>query len=111
MILYGEGYGAKIQKGGGNYIPTGVSFILFDVKIGNYLDRENVEDIAGRLGVDVVPEVGRGTLVDAVRLVRDGFHSLIGSQIAEGLVMRPSAELVSRTDKRIISKVKCRDFR
>ena len=27
--LYGEGYGARIQKGGGKYIPEGVSFILF----------------------------------------------------------------------------------
>ena len=30
VILFGEGYGAKIQKGGGNY-RSDVSFILFDV--------------------------------------------------------------------------------
>ena len=30
VILYGEGYGAKVQKGGGNY-RSDVSFILFDV--------------------------------------------------------------------------------
>ena len=29
VILFGEGYGAKIQKGGGNY-RSDVSFILFD---------------------------------------------------------------------------------
>ena len=33
IILYGEGYGTKIQKGG-NYIKDGVDFILFDVKVG-----------------------------------------------------------------------------
>mgnify|MGYP007071629025 FL=1 len=29
-MLFGEGYGAKIQKGGGNYLDS-VDFILFDV--------------------------------------------------------------------------------
>jgi len=110
MTLYGEGYGAKIQKGGGNYIVDGVSFILFDVMIERYLERENVEDIAGRLGIDVVPIVGRGTLLDAVDMVGDGFISVIGSQTAEGLVMRPAIELFSRTGRRVISKIKYKDF-
>ena len=111
MTLYGEGYGAKIQKGGGNYIPDGVSFVLFDVMIGgNYLDRENVEDIAQHLSVDVVPVVGRGNLTDAVEMAREGFKSQWGNHIAEGLVMRPAVELVSRTGKRIISKIKYKDF-
>jgi len=110
MTLYGEGYGAKIQKGGGNYIPDGVNFILFDVMIGNYLERENVEDIAKHLDLDIVPIVGRGTLANAVTMACSGFRSTIGSQIAEGLVMRPAIELISRTGKRIISKVKYKDF-
>lgn len=112
MTLYGEGYGARIQKGGGNYIPDGVDFILFDVMIGGYyLERENVEDIAGKLGVGVVPIVGTGTLRDAVRIARDGFKSRIGTQVAEGLVMRPSVELMSRRGHRIITKIKHKDFR
>jgi len=110
MTLYGEGYGARIQKGGGNYISDGVSFILFDIMIGNYLDRENIEDIANHLGLDVVPIIGRGTLADAVAIARTGFQSVIGSQIAEGLVMRPAVDLISRTGKRIISKIKHKDF-
>ena len=32
MSIYGEGYGMKIQKGGGNYIPNDVGFILLDVE-------------------------------------------------------------------------------
>ena len=35
VCLYGEGYGAKIQKAGGNYRPD-QSFVLFDVKIGKW---------------------------------------------------------------------------
>jgi len=110
MLLYGEGYGAKIQKGGGNYIPDGVSFILFDVMIGCFLERQNVEDIAQQLQISIVPIIGMGTLLDAVKMVRDGFHSLIGDCWAEGLVMRPATELMSRRGERIITKVKHKDF-
>jgi hypothetical protein len=102
MTLYGEGYGAKIQKGGGNYIPDGVDFILFDILIDNYwLKRKDVEDIAGKLGINVAPIVGCGTLSDAVEMARVGFKSHIGTQVAEGLVMRPEVELVSRRGKSV----------
>lgn len=38
--LYGEGYGARIQKGGGNYRPD-QDFVLFDVLVGEWwLTRE-----------------------------------------------------------------------
>lgn len=72
VVLFGEGYGAKIQKGG-SYIPNGVDFILFDVYIPNgdlYLSRDNVEDIAKTFGIDVVPIVLEGTLDDAVEFVK-----------------------------------------
>lgn len=111
MTLYGEGYGARIQKGGGNYIPDGVSFILFDVMINNnWLGRENVEDIANHLEIDVVPIVGRGCLAYAVDMARNGFQSHIGTQVAEGLVMRPAVELCNRRGQRIITKIKHKDF-
>ena len=47
VVLFGEGYGAKIQKGG-NYRPD-VSFILFDVyllELDLWLKRDALEDIA-----------------------------------------------------------------
>ena len=112
MTLFGEGFGAGIQKGGGNYISDGVDFALFDVLIGQWwLCREDVEDIAQHLEIDVVPIVGRGTLFEAVEMAREGFRSKIGTQMAEGLVMRPTVELVTRTGKRVITKVKHKDFR
>jgi len=113
VCLYGEGYGAKIQKGGGNYIPDGVDFILFDVKVGDYfLERENVEDIAQKLDIDVVPIVGEGTLLEAIKFVRSNPSSQIAStHEMEGLVMRPKVELLDRRGRRIIAKVKAKDFR
>ena len=111
VCLYGEGYGAKIQKGGGNYIKDGVSFVLFDVQIdGLWLQREDVEDIAKFFGVTVVPIIGEGTLNEAIVMVKKGFNSQWGNFLAEGIVARPKTELKTRRGERIITKIKHRDF-
>lgn len=110
VVLYGEGYGAKIQKGGGNYRQDN-SFVLFDVMIGDiYLERHNVEDIAKKLGIDVVPIVGQGTIQEAIEYTKKGFNSQWGDFIAEGLVIRPEVELRTRRGDRVITKVKYVDF-
>lgn len=110
-VLYGEGYGAKIQKGGGNYRPD-QDFVLFDVKVGDWwLQRVDVEDVALKLGVDVVPVIGEGTLYDAVSCAKSGIRSTWGDFEAEGIVARPKTELKTRGGGRIIAKIKCRDFR
>ncbi len=109
-ILYGEGYGAKIQKGGGNYRPD-ADFVLFDVRVGEWwLNREDIEDIARKLGLDVVPIIGEGTLLDAARRAKDGIVSHWGAFTAEGIVARPKVELRTRAGHRLITKIKCRDF-
>jgi len=111
VTLYGEGFGASIQKGGGNYVPDGVDFILFDVKIGPWwLEHKDVVDIAGKFGIKVVPIVGRGTLLKAVERARPGFNSTFGPFQAEGLVMRPAVGMNDRSGKRVIAKIKCKDF-
>ena len=112
VCLYGEGYGARIQKGGGNYIPNGVNFILFDVLIGNWwLRREDIEKLAVSLGIDVVPIVDTGPLEKAIRMVRHGQESALREGEAEGLVMKPVVDLWGRDGKRIVAKVKHNDFR
>lgn len=111
ITLYGEGYGAKIQKGGGNYIPDGVDFVLFDVKIGDYwLERKNIKDIAETLHIGIVRICGGGTIDTAVELVKEGFNSQWGDFTAEGLVARPLVQLFNRQGERIIWKLKYKDF-
>lgn len=113
VCLYGEGYGAKIQKGW-NYIHDSTDFILFDVKIDTWwLTRESIEDIAAKLGIKIVPIIGKGKLLDAVEFVKQGYKSTIAQNIdyiAEGLIMKPSVELFNRKGERIISKIKYKDF-
>jgi len=109
VVLFGEGYGPKIQKGG--LYRDDVSFILFDVLIGGvWLKRESVEDIAKTFGVDVVPIIGTGTLQQAVEFVRTKPMSTIGKAPMEGIVARPKIELRDRMGRRIIVKVKVKDF-
>ncbi|CAK0753767.1 hypothetical protein CCP4SC76_2470026 [Gammaproteobacteria bacterium] len=110
VCLYGEGYGAKIQKGGGKYRPD-PGFVLFDVRVGEWwLQRDDVEDVAVKLGLEVVPIIGEGTLQDAVAMAKAGIRSTWGDFQAEGIVMRPRTELRTRSGHRIIAKIKCRDF-
>ena len=109
ICLYGEGYGPKIQSGG-KYCND-QSFVLFDIKIGEWwLQRKDVEDIGKQFEIDVVPIIGNGTLKDMVNQVEKGFHSIWGDFIAEGIVARPSTELKTRSGHRIITKLKYKDF-
>lgn len=111
VILFGEGYGAKIQKGGGDYIPNGNDFILFDVKIGSWwMKREAVDEIATKLGIKSVPVLFRGPLWKAIEMVKYGFDSTIGTAKAEGLVLVPEIDLFARNGSRIITKLKVKDF-
>jgi len=111
VCLYGEGFGAKIQKHGDNYIKNECGFILFDVKCGDWwLKRKDIEDVANKIGIPVVPIIGYGTLPEAVEKTREGFNSVYGDFIAEGIVMKPAIELFDRSGKRIISKIKHKDF-
>ncbi len=110
VCLYGEGYGAKIQKGGGKY-RADPGFVLFDVRIGEWwLQRKDIEDIAQKFGLDIVPVLGTGTLLKMVETVRSGFNSRWGNFTAEGIVARPATELRTRRGERIITKIKYKDF-
>ena len=110
ICLYGEGYGAHIQIGGGNYRPD-VGFILFDIKVDTWwLRREDLEGIAERLGIPIVPIIGYGTLHDALWEVKKGVKSTFGDFLAEGLVLKPKVEMSTRSGNRIMTKIKHRDF-
>lgn len=126
VILFGEGYGPKIQ-GGGKYRED-QSFVLFDVKVGDWwLNREAVDDVAEKLGIESVPVIGYGTLQDGIDIVSTGLTfnaagavvrwgrgtlaSRWGNFEAEGIVARPTVPLFDRKGQRIITKIKAVDFK
>lgn len=112
VILFGEGYGAKIQKGGGNY-RSDASFILFDVYLPEqnlWLKRDAIEDIAKTFNIEVVPIVMTGTLQQAVDYVKSKPKSTIGKADMEGLVCKPRVDMLDRMGRRLIVKIKVCDF-
>ena len=113
VVLYGEGYGAGIQKGG-KYREK-KDFILFDILInGFYLDYDNIVEIAKTMGLDVVEQIYRGTLFSAIMLVKEGFKSEVkgcsSDCMAEGLVLVPEIYLTNKFGERIITKLKTKDW-
>lgn len=113
-VIYGEGYGAGIQKSGGDYTPE-KKLIVFDVLVGGkwWLAHEDVCDVAEKLGLNVVPDFGVMGMEEATEFVRKGFKSRCAVNIAkdsEGLVGRPLETLFDKKGHRLIVKLKTKDF-
>jgi len=134
VILFGEGYGNKIQKNGHLYKPNGVDFILFDVLVDYkwWLKRDALEETAQFFNIKIVPVICEWDLYE----ITENFayscdqHLSIGnldsyilpirqmkSVVAEtpqtpmeGLVLKPKIDLYDRNNKRIITKIKYKDF-
>lgn len=112
VIMFGEGYGTKIQKCGGDYRPD-VSFILFDVYLPEqnlWMKRDSIEDIARSFNIDAVPVIMTAPLADAVAFVKGKPKSTIGTANMEGLVCKPLVDVLDRRGNRLIVKVKVQDF-
>ena len=112
IVLYGEGTGYKIQKGckyfGGE---KKVEFILFDIKIGRWwLRSKDVREIGNKLSLFSAPYVMTGDLDTLIQVVSKGLKSKFGDFYAEGLVAIPYLELFDRAGRRIITKIKHKDF-
>jgi len=123
VILFGEGYGPKIQKGG-NYRKD-ISLRLFDVYVkdqshpfgGWWLEPENINDIAMKLDVQIAPPLGIMTMDEAVEYVKSRKHSIVASldrgnpdYQMEGIVARTKPLMFTRKGERIVWKLKVKDF-
>ena len=113
VILFGEGYGGKIQGCGRGYRKE-EWFVLFDILIGdNYQSREWVEKTAQMFGVQAVPILFSGSILDGVLFVCGHQKSVIAENdiYMEGIVGRPKVELKDRCGNRVIVKIKWNDFK
>ncbi len=132
ITIYGEAYGARIQRGGGDYRRDGdISFRLFDVLVAekHWLNWENIVGVAKRVGVKTVPAVDvieygspgmavrscMAVQADIVDFVRDGFKSIVANEegiprLAEGIVARTDPYLFDNNGRRVVFKTKTKDF-
>jgi ATP-dependent RNA circularization protein (DNA/RNA ligase family) len=119
ICLYGEGYGAKIQKGGGDYNSSN-SIRLFDVWIdGWWLEWDKVCEIAEMMGVKTAPVIGEYCLDDAINLISTT-DELLQSGVAyeeskkekkiEGIVARAYPTMLFRSGIPIKWKLKYSDY-
>lgn len=112
VTLFGEGYGAGVQKGGGNY-RSDVSFILFDVRVGSiWLSRENVQNVAEGFGIEEVPSYA---MMSPVLMWDHITHDRLTSSRfpdapLEGVVGTPVVPLLTRSGSRVVMKMKQRDW-
>lgn len=112
VFLFGEGYGAGIQKGGGLY-RADKGFILFDVSVDDvFLPVAAIEEIATAFGVPPIKVLCKGTLEDLVNFVKSNPLSQCSEQprTIEGVVASPVVEMRDQYGKRMIVKIKCEDF-
>jgi ATP-dependent RNA circularization protein (DNA/RNA ligase family) len=114
-VLYGEGYGPKIQSGGGYRADQG--FRLFDVTIGGkFLDWPKVEEVAHEAGLQTVPFLGyinRNAVVDFVSDLNESITAKLDGGtgvVPEGVVARTVPYLYDWRGDRIMWKLKKKDF-
>lgn len=115
VYLFGEGYGYKIQANSEKYFKDekSVGFILFDVNIDGFdLPRNNVSELAERLGLESVPIVFEGTLDEAIDFVRTHPMSTLGNHLheMEGIVLQPVIQLYDKNKNPLKFKCKYRDL-
>ncbi len=115
VILFGEGYGPKIQACGGRYRKD-VSFILFDVWIdGWWLEKDGVLKIANALDVEhTIFSQEIFTTQQVVEFVKSKPHSYIAEDqtlVMEGVIARSYPLMLFRNrHSPIMFKLKCKDF-
>lgn len=87
-------------------VPKG-NVILFDILTGDeeYLNYEDLSTEAGRLGLEVVPQLRCGEISSAEAL-REllGITSILGGQLIEGVVVKPLVPLFGPDKKTLMGK-------
>ena len=114
VYIYGEYYGAGIQKCGGRYSDKN-DFVVFDIcQQGWWIPKNMRDEICHKLNLPQVPYLGNMTLSKAEDVVRNGFTTHIDAKdktlIEEGIVARPIIPVKDVRGKRLIVKIKYCDY-
>lgn len=105
FIIYGEIYGAGVQKGF-DYGLTRPGFRAFDIMVdGKYVDREVFEGLCNLYEIETVPSIYTGPYSLAkIAELSEGDAIAGGRHIREGVVVRPMRERSNAKTGRTIAK-------
>lgn len=111
--IYGEAIGPKIQKVGKLYGPE-TRFLVFDIKVnGTYLDHDSdfYRRIVEALCLEEVPRLADMTIDEAKSFVKSKprSHICVNAPM-EGVVLQPKARLYEADGRRVIVKIKVKDY-
>ena len=115
VVIYGEGYGAGIQKGG-IYSPV-KNFRVFDIRIGDaYQDWEFIEKVCIANQLNMVPKllISSSLNYSTCTSILSNFKKTMildgdGGE-PEGVVFKFNPTLLNKYGERLIFKVKFKDF-
>jgi hypothetical protein len=116
VYIYGEFFGKKIQKAGGNYDRDNNRFSVFDICVGGWwVPIDMLYDYCKKLDLDVAPYIGTMTIAEAEAMVMKGFKTLVPNVtnpdfMEEGIVARPVVPIKDQRGNRIIVKIKSCDY-
>lgn len=126
VILFGEGYGRKIQQGD-DYYKEGQKFILFDVVInGRWLIREEVETFAAAVRstfrelhnreselktVPILPFTTEAQIIDYVKAQPPSIIAENNKLVSEGVVVTSDPMMFDKDGNPIRWKLKTADYR
>ncbi len=115
VIIYGEGYGAGVQKGG--IYAKEKNYRVFDIRIGTaYQDFEYVKKVCIDNQLNIVPvfsDVDEITYKECLESLRHFDETLINEGdggVPEGLVYKFEPVLLNKYGERLIFKIKRKDF-
>ncbi len=117
IILFGEGFGPKIQSGG--YYSDKVAFCLFDVRVGSWwLEKDVVRHkVTEELGVVAPPCLMKNAteeeIIDFVKqkhFSRFAMNDPKHEHVMEGVICRPKKLMLFRNGDPIMWKLKSKEF-
>lgn len=114
IYIYGEYYGEGVQKGGG--YCKGNRFAVFDICVnGWWIPSDMRHEICQTFELEEVPCLGKMSIAVAESMVRGGFRTKVDNVanpdlMEEGLVLRPTVPIKNSRGKRVIVKVKYKDY-
>lgn len=112
VTVYGEAYGGK-QQGMRSTYGDKLRFIAFDAKVGDtWLNVPSMNDVATKLGLEVVPWRKVSTDLSVLDAERDRpsevavRRGIVEPREREGVVLRPLVEMTTSNGSRVIVKHK-----